>query len=401
MHTKYQAFVALLLFFCIFLGGCNGNDPSNTPEEETPTVTYDEDAYLEIPLRKCPGIVRKTYGIKDSSAALVMKFYEDWEHREDGEGGYLLWRDGEQIGRIEAGEGDDRNAWTVISERSTKPARLQVTHYHEKSVIENTLRFRHRYCYRYTENGQTQAITLTVAYGEIDEYTQIELLGQVTYKERYTDPMYGVLSNSQDKPILVLGNSFIASSEIGIIYNKIARESGKGELMMAVAEGYATVKTYAESEYAINRIENGDWSAVFMCGFYGDEVEALGVIKRACDASGTQLIIFPAHNENSGMVNRAMEAYPDLLCINWKREIEQLIVEGRSKWDFCYDDEHLHSTPLAGYVGAMMIWRAIWGEMPAVEVEDIPQDYYNPILGSYLTNPTFELINPSRITFLE
>ena len=400
MHTKYQAFVALLLVFCVFLGGCN-NDPSNTPEEETPTVTYNEDAYLEIPLRKCPGIVRKTYGIKDSSAALVMKFYEDWEHRDDGEGGYSLWRDGKQIGRIEAGEGEDRNAWTVISERSTKPAQLQATHYLEKSVIENALHFRHRYCYRYSENGQTKAITLTLAYGEIDEYTQIELLGQITYKERYTDPMYGVLSNSQDKPILVLGNSFIGTSQIGNIYNEIARVSGKEELMMAVAEGYATVKTYAESEYVINRIENGDWSAVFMCGFYGDMNHELGIIKRACEKSGTKLIIFPAHNENSGMVTKAMEAYPDLLCINWKREIEQLIVEGRSKWDFCYDDEHLHSTPLAGYVGAMMIWRAIWGEMPAVEVEDIPQDYYDSILGSYLTNPSFELIDPSRIILLE
>ena len=138
-----------------------------------------------------------------------------------------------------------------------------------------------------------------------------------------------------------------------------------------------------------------------MCGFYGDMNHELGIIKRACEKSGTKLIIFPAHNENSGMVTKAMEAYPDLLCINWKREIEQLIVEGRSKWDFCYDDEHLHSTPLAGYVGAMMIWRAIWGEMPAVEVEDIPQDYYDSILGSYLTNPSFELIDPSRIILLE
>ena len=125
----------------------------------------------------------------------------------------------------------------------------------------------------------------------------------------------------------------------------------------------------------------------------------------ACASSNTKLAIFPAHNESDVMIDQARGAYPDLFCINWKREVDQLINEGRSRWDFCVDDGHMHSTPLAGYVAAMMIWRAIYGEMPDVKLTKtsavLNQEWADSILGEYLESPTFELMDPSKILFLE
>lgn len=376
----------------------------DTPKEVYPGENEEEDeAYLNIPVKKARGYVSKDYALKNSSISLRLKFNLDWEHRKSEENGYLLYSNGMEIGRIISGEADDIANWKTIYQNEANPARVKVTEYLEKSGTGETLCFRHRFYYRYMECGQERVITLTIAYGEIDEYTHNELLGNVIHKEHHSDPMYGSLSHLQDQPILVLGNSFIGTSKIGNIYNDIAANSGKSQAMTAYSRGYASPSSYIKDTALMNRIRSGEWEAVFICGFYGDEVSALGVLKEACDQSYTQLIIFPAHNETTTSFGPAMEAYPDLLCIYWKREIDELIKEGRSKWDFCYNDGHKHSTPLAGYVGAMMIWRAIWGEMPNATLTSgaVDQEWADSILGEYLESPTFELISPSKILFLE
>ena len=400
--------VALTLVLCFLLGGCGtANSESGTNDEVTSeqVTKHDENKeYLKIPLQESTGFVKNYYCVKDTYQTIGLPFYENWEQREDGEGGRILLRDGKEMGRIVLGAADDLEEWKDLDQQTfSSAAGLVINEYLEKSGTGATLRFRHRYTYSYREDGVFHRITLTVNYGELDKAAQDALRKEVEYGEHTVNPRLNELSELRDKRILVIGNSFIGTSQIGNIYNKIARGSGKGELMMAVSEGYATVKTYAESEYVINRIENGDWSAVFVCGFYTNMNRELGIIKRACEKSGTKLIIFPAHNENRTMIESAKREYPDLLCLDWKREIDELIAQGRDKWDFCYDDEHLHSTPLAGYVGAMMIWRAIYGEMPSVDINDtyLPQDNYDAILGDYLTSPAIKLIDISKITFLE
>ena len=408
MKKTSRVIVALVLVFCFLLGGCSSANSESGINDETTSeqvTTHDEDKdYLKIPLEECPGFVKSYYGVKDTYQAIGLKFYENWEEREDGEGGRILLRDGKEIGRLILGAADDLEEWKKLDHKTTSlAADLIINEYLEKSGTGATLRFRHRYTYSYSEDGVFHRITLTINYGELDKAAQDALRKEVEYGEYTLNPRFNELSELRDKRILVVGNSFIGTSQIGNVYNEIAERSGKEELMMAVSEGYATVKTYAESEYFINRVENGDWSAVFVCGFYTDMNQDLGIIKRACEKSGTKLIIFPAHNENRAMIESAKRAYPSLLCLDWKREIDELIAEGRDKWDFCYDDEHLHSTPLAGYVGAMMIWRAIYGEMPSVDINDtyLPQDNYDAILGDYLTSPAIKLIDISKITFLE
>ena len=446
MKTKRTICIAFLLVVCILLGSCKtGKQPDNTtpnpvtttelspietpsqtpaestpafpaettpkaPEEsssEPPEITPPENsedlAYLDIPIKKPAGFAIKDYAIKNSSIALMMKFYLNWEHVEDGEGGYLLMSNGKEIGHLMSGAAEDVADWKTIYQKDGNPKRLDVTEYLERYGTGETLRFRHRFCYRFMECGKEQLITLTINYGEINEYLQKELRENVMHREHCSDPMYGALAHLQDKPLLVLGNSFIPSSSIVYIYNDIAQSSGKNQVMYGQSRGY--VGTYARDTELMNRIANGEWGAVFICGFYNIVIDELGVIKRACEKSGTELIIFPAHNESDVMIDQARGAYPDLFCINWKREVDQLINEGRSRWDFCVDDGHMHSTPLAGYVGAMMIWRAIYGEMPDVKLTKtsavLNQEWADSILGEYLESPTFELMDPSKILFLE
>jgi len=49
-----------------------------------------------------------------------------------------------------------------------------------------------------------------------------------------------------------------------------------------------------------------------------------------------------------------------------------------SRKSLCINDEHLHSTPLAGVVGAHMIYRAVFGEVP-------PKTNFSEVSYSHIT----------------
>ena len=106
---------------------------------------------------------------------------------------------------------------------------------------------------------------------------------------------------------------------------------------------------------------------------------------KACDISNTMLIMFPAHNENSASISAAQKANPSVRILNWRSELVNLIAEhGVDRWALCINDTYEHSTPLAGYVGAHMIYRAIYGETPKKGLtQSISQYYVDSILGSY------------------
>jgi len=247
------------------------------------------------------------------------------------------------------------------------------------------------------ESGEERVLSMTVAYTELDDFSRQALMTKTMLLNVYTDPMYDTLSELQGESLLLLGNSFIGSSQIGSILNDMMQQNGKSCNATAISRGYARVSTYTSDASMMNRIRNGEWGAVFICGFYDDETKCLGLLKDACDASGTKLIIFPAHNENSGVIEKNRNTYPTLPCLNWKSEIEALIDEGRSQWDFCVDDQHLHSTPLAGYVGAMMIYRSIYGQMPTARMYSIDQAAYDDVLGAYMDDPSMQLMNTKSI----
>jgi hypothetical protein len=143
----------------------------------------------------------------------------------------------------------------------------------------------------------------------------------------------------------------------------------------------------------MNSIERGDYDAVFICGFYANvEANHLATLEEACKKSDTELIIFPAHNEFEGPITAARNKCPKLKFLDWKGELDMLIESGVDKWELCYNDEHLHSTEYAGLIGAHMIYRAMYGEMPSIDsMSSIDVGRAKALFGDYLTSGCVEL----------
>ncbi len=204
------------------------------------------------------------------------------------------------------------------------------------------------------------------------------------------------------RSIIILGNSFVGSSAVGRILSEMLEVNGKDCRVRAVSRGYAQVGTYTDDAAMMADIGNGYYDAVFICGFYGDEqIENLGILKRVCEKSNTVLVIFPAHNENAGLVSDAAVRYPTLTLLNWKAEIDRLIKDGVDRWDMYVNDAHRHSTPLAGYVGAHMIYRAMYGTMPFMPISsELSQLDVDEKLGDYAYVGDAKITPESKITYM-
>jgi hypothetical protein len=199
----------------------------------------------------------------------------------------------------------------------------------------------------------------------------------------------GELSEAKGKQIAVLGNSFINSSSIGRMLDEI---NGGNFSVMWQSRGYATVNTYINDESLMDDIRNGAYACVFICGFYAEgEADNLVVLEKACKKSNTRLVIFPAHNEFEGPINLAQTKCPELPLLNWKGELDMLIDSGVDKWELCWNDQHLHSTEYAGLIGAIMIYRAFYGEMPRLDnMSSIDMVHARELFGSYLETGKIE-----------
>jgi hypothetical protein len=103
----------------------------------------------------------------------------------------------------------------------------------------------------------------------------------------------------------------------------------------------------------------------------------------ACKSSDTNLAIFPAHNESSSLIGTAGMLHPTALFLDWKGEIDSFISSGIDQSHFCIADSHKHSTPLAGYVGAHMIYRAIFDKVPTETSYSAVSQSELALLGNY------------------
>lgn len=202
-----------------------------------------------------------------------------------------------------------------------------------------------------------------------------------------TEGNMGVLQIQDNRnTVLILGNSFINTSNVGDILQTMC---GSDLFVEAHSRGYASVMTYAQDDHMVQNIRRGDYSVVFICGFYNySDVLELEKIVDACEYSNTKIAIFPAHNEDSSLIADAAAMYPNAVLIDWKKEINILITKGIDYYDFCFDDQHQHSTPLAGYVGAHMIYRAIFNEIPQTTSFSQVSKQQIDLLGDYVKNGT-------------
>ena len=382
-----------------------GTETDDTTEDDTETVEqvdpFENASYEGIKRQKARSYRSKYLGFKEDTTFLQLECPILWKLKETS-AGYEITRSGTPIGQIVSGEADDTANWKILNSESSEENGISVTKHIERK--KGTKTFRYRYIYEYTVGENAHTVTLTASYAELDATGEQKLCDDVTYVDQYSSGSRGVLSASgEPASILILGNSFISTSNIGNILREMLTQNGKACDVEAISRGYAEVETYASDSELLARIRRGEYNMVFICGFYDrEEVENLEVIRKTCNRSNTQLVIFPAHNENAGVVAYAQETYPSLVCLNWKNEIDLLIKSGVSIRDFCINDEHQHSTPLAGYVGAHMIYRAIYNELPNRPMRyALAQSDIDGVLGNYAYVGSVPNLADDEITYLD
>lgn len=389
----------LLLVSALVMCGCQGNQPSipddtsaadvttaapvtttepaqtsQTPETTVPepvTTVSEDELYKDIVCQTSEKYVNSLFSYKNSNFTVCYYLPDEWVLTPaSDENGYTLERDSTVFGKLISGEVSDTEAWTPVATREKARNGLSTTEYIERSGTGDTLKFRYRYLYSFEESGTTRTLTLVADYDQVCSQTADHLLGRSDLTDTTSRTQFNTLASAKDSSILILGNSFIGSSDIGNILNEMFVNNQRRCKVNAISRGYAEVDTYVNDTELMSSILNGAYDAVFICGLYsGDQLTPLQALSGICQRSNTRLVIFPAHNEPTAVINAAMKNNPGLVCLNWKNEIDSLIATGLSRWIFCVDDTYDHSKPLAGYVGAHMIYRAIYGEVPRADMK--------------------------------
>lgn len=382
-----KRFSLLFLAFLLLLlpTGCKENE--NTVSESTSdavSVSPEDDDYLQRECREPSGYAEALFSFRGTASLLQFSFPRDWDVAKETDEAYRITRDGNQIGKMISGPATDLQSWKIVDTVALNIAHLSVEQHIERYGTGETLAFRYRYVFSFTDRGQ-RTMTLTVRYEEVNEITSAKIRNRTKYRDIREDTRAGDLSELAGGRLLMLGNSFINSSKVGSFLNQMLIQNEKEGTVNAISRGYASVSTYAGDDALLADIRNGQYDAVFMCGLYGSsDISNISILKSACDRSDTPLILFPAHNEDPYAVRDVKETYDSLYVMNWQDEINALIAAGVDKWDFCVDDAHRHSTALAGYVGAHMIYRAIYGEAPNNTDFSISVDL--GLLGDYVNS---------------
>lgn len=361
-------------------------EESKAPEEVIYIDDPDEDDdYKDIPNKGGGSVKNHMFSLKDSEITLKFTFPSNWQLTQNESGGYTVSLE-KEIGSFFKGSANDSDIWKTVDTVSVNSKSLSIERNIEKFGAGEGLRFRYRYVYSLKEKGEDKIMTLTLDYARVFSNIADKLLNNVIQESLYSDPKFGSLEHLADGSILIVGNSFIRTSSIGNILFEMIQSNGKKLRINALSQGYAKVGTYTASSSVMSDIKSGKYDAVFMCGLYSaDEIANVKVLKDACDNSETDLIIFPAHNENRSVIESAVDSFPNLTLLDWKAEIDMFINHGADKWDFCQNDSHKHSTPLAGYIGSHMIYRAIYGEVPHAKItSSINQGTIESKLGDYV-----------------
>lgn len=157
----------------------------------------------------------------------------------------------------------------------------------------------------------------------------------------------------------MLGNSFLASSQIGEILQSMANES-KVKLTVDVdCRANSNVEHFASDPNVLQKLKDGIYDIVFLCGFYNNRNAQLEIMLNA-KSDSTRIIIFPAHNESYEYPYTTRALYPETGLLDWKGFINKLIDMGMDYPRMCMDDGPKHSTNLAGYAGACMIYSFLY-----------------------------------------
>ncbi len=261
----------------------------------------------------------------------------------------------------------------------------------DKNSTENEPSYTRTLTYNYKDFQKDKSLVLSFDYEQADSSAVYQMMSSVKTVAPPKNNIGAFPLNDNRKKVLILGNSFVSTSNIGNILQSMCGSKLEVE---AVSVGMATLSTFVEDGYTLQNIGSGNYSAVFMCGLFNEiNFTHLKKVITACEESGTRLAVFPAHNESRAQIDRIPIMYKGTFVLDWKAEINALIDKGVAKSYFCEDDEAKHSTPLAGYVGAHMIYRAVFGEIP--ENSSVPGVTKSELklLGNYTTTGTISFLD--------
>ena len=370
----------------------SGGEANDVTDEKQTEAADEAPKYWEIQCYPTKSYTARHFSVEGSKNDITLSVSSEWSF-ERGEDGYDILRDGNKIGEIIEGEPKDAAEWKKESGFTRQlSGRLSVGKAVESKGEGKDTEYRYKFQYVFGDGDDFKTLTVTVKYDEVDANAADVLYNSIEFYDCSNIPD-GALSSLQQGNILILGNSFINSSSIGYILEEIIAVNNKELNVVAISRGYATVQTYVEDAGMMDSIASGMYDAVFICGFYSNpEVEHLKTLRSVCESSDTELIIFPAHNEQRGVIDKAQKGNLDLLTLDWKAEVDALIESGIERSHFCVNDMHQHSTELAGIVGAQMIYKAIFGEMPSYDGASCVYNYNaKEILGQYLVDGNIAL----------
>lgn len=399
--------ICLLMVFCIVCGlmGCKhkADSKDDAPKKnealtdsKIESVVEDTPQYKDIVCRKSSDIKWQTIRFKEdfSGAGIDISIPSDWTIKKKDFASYNILRANKEIGRITTSHipaSKETFEYSTNKNKEKYMERFRQVNLYEKDGKDY---FRRIFSFENTENNTGYDLFIMVDYEQLDDTAADKLYNSAASASPYVNTTFTPISKTNgSKRFLILGNSFIGTSQVGSFLNDMLMSSGSGYSVKAVSIGYANVTTFINDVNICNSIENGEYSYVFLCGFYSmQSANAVADMERICKKSNTQLVLFPAHNEGEASVKAAKDKFSHLTCVDWQGEINSLIDSGIHRSNFCIDDAHQHSTTLAGYVGAHMIYRGLFGKTPPkiTEASPLSMTSVRATLGSYVDKKSLE-----------
>lgn len=320
---------------------------------------------------------------------LRVSFPMEWKLEKE-QDSLLIKADEAVIGEVY--EGAPRDAESVTLYETEAVAGVTVSVYYGRLTRGGEKAPYYQFYYQYADKSKKRSVTAEIKIDAMDAVAYKWLRSPRTAQSTEATPSLRLSAGNGKKAVLFLGNSFVGTSRVGTFFDAMVFAAKKDCTVTAKSIGYATAALYA-TQYTewLTRIKQGDYGIVFMCGLYGSgDVSALQTLLDACKVSNTRLVIFPAHNESASQIKAAAEIYQDTPLLNWKNEIDKYIAAGVPLADLCIDDAHMHSTPLAGYIGAAMVYRAVFDTEPPSLPEGAPlsQSEVDGKLGNFQVGPT-------------
>ena len=393
--------ISLLLALIFLLCACNTHTPndnasnssSDTNNGDVPADSeYDDNAdemakaYKDIVCRVPEMYSSQSFLCKDSHFLLRITFPSDWKFEKAQNGKTSIKRDGNEIGWVRSGKDIGLNGWKSVKHAEFKYSSMVTAYDIEYLTTSSEPKFRYRLTYTYNDVSDKQVINIAVDFAEICPKLRNKMLTEWSNTRISSEPNMNLLSDiDKSRAVAFIGNSFIWTSEVANIFSEMLTVNRKNLPVRTFEYGGAQIYNFARNQTLLSELRSGEYGTVFLCGFYGKyKNEDLQIIIDACKQGNAKLVAFPAHNETPSSIESAKAYAKDLTFLNWKDEIDMLITDGVNASDMYVNDAHNHSTPLAGYVGAHMVYRAIYGEVPKGTLSGVVStSYAKSKLGDY------------------